>query len=71
MGQSQKRIQRNISLWKNPRSWLYHQWAENYSFLMENFNPKWRKPLSPVQYQICGRTDHVTPDCPQSKDLGF
>jgi hypothetical protein len=60
MNNSQKDIQHKISFWCNPGYWLHHQWAEMYSFFMENFNPKWREPLPPIPCQICGGTDHKT-----------
>ncbi len=71
MRHSQKPDPLNISFWKNPKSWLYHQWAGIYSFLMENFNPKWREPLPLVPCQICGKPGHNSKDCPSAKEMGF
>jgi len=59
------------SFWKNPGYWLYHQWAEVYSFFMENFNPKWREPLPLIPCQICGETNHKTKTCPNAEKMGF
>jgi len=71
MNESQKDTQRKISFWRNPGYWLYHQWAEVYSFFMENFNPKWREPLPPIPCQFCGETNHKTNACPNAKKMGF
>jgi hypothetical protein len=60
-----------FSIWKNPRVWLYHQWAVIHTFFMENFNPKWREPLPPIECQICGATDHKTKFCPKAKEMGL
>jgi len=71
MNDSQKEPQIKISFWRNPRYWLYHQWAEIYTFLMENFNSKWREPLPPIPCEFCGETDHKTKYCPNAKKMGF
>jgi len=71
MPDSQKDLRIKISFWRNPRYWLYHQWAGIYTFFMENFNPKWREPLPPIPCQFCGETDHQAKYCPKAKEMGF